>query len=85
MNMDSVAGYNNSDMTTGSAAYFADARDFNARDRARQDYNFDLTPQARYEPNAATTLELGFARKTRSPGIHERYLWAKGSMMAADD
>jgi iron complex outermembrane receptor protein len=37
---------------------------------------------ARYTPQAAYTLEFGYARKTRSPNLYERYLWTKRSMMA---
>jgi len=61
--------------TTGSSAYYADAVAFNARDRYRLDNNFDATALARYEPGSNTTFEFGYARKTRSPSIYERYLW----------
>lgn len=84
MNTDNVVGYNISTTTTGSAAYFADARDFNARDHHRRDINLDLTALARYEPNPTSTYEFGYARKTRSPGIYERYLWVKRSAMSAN-
>src|ERR1035441_2407652 len=70
--------------TTGGAAYYADARDFNARDRYRLDTNFDVTALARYEANSTSTYEFGYARKTRSPSIYERYLWVKRSAMSAD-
>ncbi len=84
MNTDNVVGYNMVTTTTGSAAYYADARDFNARDHYRLDNNFDLTALARYEPNATGTYELSYARKTRSPSIYERYLWVKRSSMSAN-
>jgi iron complex outermembrane receptor protein len=82
MNTGDVAGYNSSLTTTGSAAYAADAAEFNARDQARRDLNVDVTALARYQARAGSRLEFGFARKTRSPGIYERYLWVKRSMMA---
>jgi iron complex outermembrane receptor protein len=65
----------------GSASYHADAKEFNSRDHHRLDTNFDLTAQARYEPNSTETFEFGYARKTRSPSIYERYLWVKRSFM----
>ncbi|MBJ7532700.1 TonB-dependent receptor plug domain-containing protein [Rhodomicrobium vannielii ATCC 17100] len=58
----------------------AAATAFNARDHARTDVNFDLTALARYEPNASSTYEFGYARKTRSPNLYERYSWGKGMM-----
>jgi iron complex outermembrane receptor protein len=84
MNTGNVAGYNTSATTTGSAVYAADAAEFNALDHARQDINFDLTALARYEPRATRMFEFGYARKTRSPGIYERYLWVKRSAMSVN-
>jgi len=48
---------------------------FNAADRARVDTNFDATAQTRYTHDASSQYELGFARKTRSPNLYERYAW----------
>ena len=84
MNTDNVAGYNMVTTTTGSSAYYADARDFNARDHYRLDNNLDVTALARYEANSTGTYEFGYARKTRSPSIYERYLWVKRSSMSAN-
>jgi iron complex outermembrane receptor protein len=84
MNTDNVAGYNMVTTTTGSSAYYADAWDFNARDRYRLDNNLDVTALARYEANSTSTYEFGYARKTRSPSIYERYLWVKRSSMSAN-
>jgi len=58
----------------------AAATAFNARDHARTDVNFDLTALARYEPNTSSTYEFGYARKTRSPNLYERYAWGTGMM-----
>jgi len=69
---------------TGSSAYYADATAFNAQDRYRLDNNFDATALARYEPNSTSTFEFGYARKTRSPSLYERYLWVKRSSMSAN-
>ena len=67
-----VQGYNNS--------YDMDANAFNAKDRKRSDSNIDLTALARYTPNANASYEFGFAHKTRSPNLYERYTWATGGM-----
>jgi iron complex outermembrane receptor protein len=69
---------------TGSAAYYADATAFNAAGHARRDHNFDLTALGRYEPNSNSTFEFGYARKTRSPNLYERYMWVKQSAMSVD-
>lgn len=53
---------------------------FNASDRARIDYNFDITALTRYEPTPTTTTELGLARKSRSPNLYERYSWGVQQM-----
>jgi len=84
MNTGNVAGFNSDPAATGSAAYYADAQAFNSRDRYRRDVNFDMTALARYEPNATGTFEFGYARKTRSPSIYERYLWVKRSFIAVN-
>ncbi|HEY0720988.1 MAG TPA: TonB-dependent receptor [Gammaproteobacteria bacterium] len=72
MNTGEVQGYNTS--------YDAEAAAFNAADRADTDHNFDLTTLARFTPDAQRTVELGYARKTRSPNLYERYTWSTGGM-----
>jgi len=84
MNTGSVQGYNNSPDTTGDAAYYADAVEFNGQRHARQDYNFDVTALARYDASRFLSVEAGYARKTRSPSLYERYLWVKRSFFSAD-
>jgi iron complex outermembrane receptor protein len=84
MDTGNVQGYNNSPTTTGDAAYYADASEFNSASHARQDYNFDLTALARFDATRFLSIEAGYARKTRSPSIYERYLWVKRSFFAAD-
>jgi len=71
MNTGNVQGYN---------ATYVDAAAFNASDRARTDVHFDGSALVRYEPNQLSTYELGFARKTRSPNLYERYAWSTGPM-----
>lgn len=68
------------DVTGYSAMYAADAAAFNARSHERTDTNFDVTALTRYEPSANETYELGYARKTRSPNLYERYAWSTGAM-----
>jgi iron complex outermembrane receptor protein len=67
-----VQGYN--------ASYTADATAFNTADRERTDHNWDVTTLARYTPSRTQTIEFGFARKTRSPNLYERYTWSTGGM-----
>ena len=69
-----VQGYN-----TGGT-YAGDAAAFNASDRSRTDHNWDLTTLARYTPAKMQTVEFGYARKTRSPNLYERYTWSTGGM-----
>jgi iron complex outermembrane receptor protein len=71
-NSGAVQGYN--------ANYNMEANAFNARDRKRSDSNIDLTALARYTPSANATYEFGFAHKTRSPNLYERYTWSTGGM-----
>ena len=60
--------------------YGADAAAFNALNRAKTDVNFDLTGMARYESNSSGSYEIGYARKTRSPNLYERYAWSTNMM-----
>ena len=67
-----VQGYNSS--------YAADANTFNGRDRQRNDNHLDVAALARYTPHANASYEFGFAHKTRSPNLYERYTWSTGGM-----
>ena len=71
-NSGAVQGYN--------ASYGADAAAFNAADRSRSDHHLDFSALARYTPNADSSYELGFSRKTRSPNLYERFAWSTGGM-----
>jgi iron complex outermembrane receptor protein len=53
---------------------------FNAMDRKRADTNWDLTAMASYRPGETFDLQFGFARKTRSPNLYERYSWSSNTM-----
>lgn len=66
-----------------NAADAAAAKAFNARDRRRQDDNIDVTARATWRPNETATLEFGYARKTRTPNLYERYAWGLGGMSSS--
>lgn len=63
-----------------STNYAAEANAFNAKDRSRTDNNWDLTALARYMQDSSRSYEFGYARKTRSPNLYERYSWSTGGM-----
>ncbi|MEQ1601820.1 MAG: TonB-dependent receptor [Methylophilaceae bacterium] len=68
-------GYSNS-------SYKKDADIFNAQKHLRIDHNVDWTMLTRYTHDANQTYEAGFARKTRSPNVHERFPWSTFAMAA---
>jgi iron complex outermembrane receptor protein len=59
------------------------ARAFNARDRGRADDNVDVTAKAIWRANDTTSVEFGYARKTRTPTLYERYAWGLGTMSSS--
>ncbi len=67
-----VHGYN--------ANYDGDAAAFNNGRRHSRDLNWDLTALARHMVDAGHSHEFGYARKTRSPNLYERYSWSTGGM-----
>ncbi len=77
MDTDDVHGYNGYTGFMGSSNNDpVDATYFNAQDHKKTDNNFDATATTKYEYNSMSDVELGFARKTRSPNMYERYAWA---------
>ncbi|MDT0498101.1 TonB-dependent receptor [Algiphilus sp. W345] len=78
MNTGDVQPYSTTSMMSAADAAAAEA--FNAVDHDRQDSHLDLSALARYQASEQLTLELGYARKTRSPNLYERYAWGRGSM-----
>jgi len=73
-----VQGYDN-----GLAGVWGDdAAAFNAQQRRHTDYNWDLSALARYTPGATRSFEAGYARKSRSPNLYQRYPWATNAMAA---
>ena len=69
-----MQGYN------AAPIWASDAAAFNALDRQRTDHNWDLTASARYTPSATQTFEAGYARKSRSPNLYQRYPWSTQPM-----
>jgi iron complex outermembrane receptor protein len=78
MNTGKAQGYNTGMMYTSSSVGTTAA--FNALDLHRNDQNLDLTALARHTPDANRTYEFGFAQKTRSPNVYERYDWSANAM-----
>ena len=68
----SASGYNTSSVGT--------LADFNNLDRKRGDNNIDITTSARYALTDTHAFEFGFAQKTRSPNLYERYSWSRNAM-----
>jgi len=56
---------------------------FNAASRRRHDSNWSASALLRYDLSKIASLELGYARKARSPNIYERYTWGRGSMSSS--
>ncbi|NOT15176.1 MAG: TonB-dependent receptor plug domain-containing protein [Methylotenera sp.] len=85
MDAGKVQGYNN--MMMGMMGY-GDPNNpmsipgaFNAADRSNTDNNIDMTAQAKFTPNASQSYQAGYAIKTRSPNVYERYVWANNNTM----
>ena len=63
-------------------AWGIDAAKFNASQRRRTDVNWDLSALARYTPDPTQSYEGGYARKSRSPNLYQRYPWSTNAMAA---
>jgi iron complex outermembrane receptor protein len=75
MNTGAVQGYNTTSYPAASYAAF------NAANRQSTDNNIDLTALARYTPDDHKSFEFGFAQKTRSPNLYERFAWSANNTM----
>ena len=86
MNTGDVQGYSNTNgMAMGMGMgmvhnYLAESTAFNERSHQRTDNNLDVTALARFSPDSNQTYEAGFARKSRSPNLYERYSWSTSGM-----
>lgn len=63
-----------------NAADVAAASAFNASNKSQTDNHVDLTATAKYETSSTNNIAFGYARKTRSPSLYERYTWGRGDM-----
>lgn len=70
MNTGDIHGYNNTDNLPQDAAAF------NSKSHSKTDHNFDGTFLSKLKLSPTFDLEIGLARKTRSPNLYERYAWA---------
>jgi len=82
-----VHGYNLNTFPTnpapaGPGNQTRDAANFNNADRSKTDNNWDMTVLAKYTASPMQDIEFGFAHKTRSPNLHERYAWSTWQMAA---
>lgn len=77
MNTGDVQPYSTSMMNAADADA---ATAFNAQDHHRADNNWSATALASWAASDAVTVELGYAHKTRSPNLYERYSWGQGTM-----
>lgn len=73
-----IQGYNTGMMYANSVVGTRQA--WNNLDRTRTDNNIDVTLLARNTIDARKSFEYGFAQKTRSPNLYERYPWSTNSM-----
>jgi len=80
MDAGDVHGYKT--VAPDSGNQLRDSAAFNAQDHSKTDNNWDMTVLARYTPDATRDIEFGFAHKTRSPNLHERYTWSTWQMAA---
>jgi len=79
MDAGNVQGYNNG--LVGMAGYGAAANAFNTADKSETDHNIDMTLLARFTPSQSQSYEAGYAMKTRSPNVYERFAWSNTNTM----
>lgn len=78
MNTGQVSGYQG--LTGMNAAERTAIDRFNSANRGKTDVNFDVTALLRWKLDPHLTWETGYARKTRSPNLYERYSWGTTAM-----
>jgi iron complex outermembrane receptor protein len=78
-----VHGYNDNN-TTGSTTHNQanNSTAFNNSNRSKNDHNIDLSVLGEYIVNQEKSYEIGYAIKTRSPNLYERYTWSTWMMAA---
>jgi iron complex outermembrane receptor protein len=73
-NAAAVQGYDNG----LAGAWGNDAAAFNAKSRQRSDHNWDVTGLLDY----SQSYQAGYARKSRTPNLYQRYAWSTNAMAA---
>jgi len=73
-NAGAVQGYN------ATALWAVDAAAFNALEHQHTDENWDATALTRYTPDDTHIFEFGYARKSHSPNLYQRYPWSTQPM-----
>jgi iron complex outermembrane receptor protein len=87
-NVDKVHGYEQATFPSAAPMMMdmmnqgRDAASLNNADRKKTDNNLDLTALTKYTANPNYDIDVGFAHKTRSPKLYERYTWSTAAMMA---
>ena len=78
-----VHGYNDNN-STGSTTHnqLNDSTAFNNLNRSKNDHNIDVSILGEYIINQRNSYEMGYAIKTRSPNLYERYTWSTWMMAA---
>lgn len=83
MDTGNIQGYSNTGMMSygnpASPASIPGA--FNAADRSKTDNNIDVTALTQFIPDMEKTFEAGYAMKTRSPNVYERFVWSNNNTM----
>lgn len=86
MDTGDVTGYLHATPPTSGAGGMGnqttDAVAFNTAAHKKTDHNWDVSWLARFAENKSAAYETGLARKTRSPGLYERYTWSTWQMAA---
>lgn len=77
MNTGDVQAYGRGMMNMADAMA---AEAFNAASHRRTDNNWSASALVSWQATDALALELGYAHKTRSPNLYERYSWGRGAM-----
>ena len=79
----SVHGYNENN-STGSTTHnqLNNSIAFNTSSRSKNDHNIDLSLLGEYIATKEQSYEVGYAMKTRSPNLYERYTWSTWMMAA---
>ena len=82
-NSGAVHGYNNNN-STGSTTHnqLNNSTAFNSLNRSKNDHNIDVSLLGEYIVNQEQSYEMGYAMKTRSPNLYERYTWSTWMMAA---